>query len=90
MKKIEIVSGHSEEFNKTINVLVVDGEIFDWGMDPASLDQARKVIAEHNELTESVTLSVLGHFCECFSDFIGKTMSLDEINESIEKGYVEC
>lgn len=88
MKNIEIVSGYSEEFGKDIRILSVDGEIFDWGMDPESLEEARKMILQHTELTESITLSVINHFCECFSDFVGQNMSLSDINEAIERGYI--
>lgn len=89
MKNIQIITIPSEEFNKSINVLVVDDEVFDWGMDLESFNQAKAVMNQHQELRESVALSLLGHFCECFSDFVSKTMTLDEINEAIEKGYIE-
>jgi hypothetical protein len=89
MKKIEIVSGYSEEFNKDISVLAVDEELFDWGLDPDSWAEAKKVISQHSELTETVTTSILNHFCECFSEFVGRNMTLQEINEAIEKGYIE-
>lgn len=89
MKNIEIISGYSEEFEKEINAIAVDGEVFDWGLDPDSWLEAKKVISQHNELMETVTTSILNHFCECFSEFVGKNMSLQEINEAIEKGRIE-
>lgn len=87
--KLEIISSYSEEFKKDINVIVVDGEVFDWGLDLNSWNEAKKVITQHPELTETVTISILNHLCECFSDFVGKDMNLEEINEAIEKGYID-
>lgn len=89
MKIIQITTIPSEEFDKNVNALSVDGEAFDWGMDLDSFNQAKSVMSQHQELRESVALSLLGHFCESFSEFVGKTMTLDEINEAIEKGYIE-
>lgn len=90
MKTVQITTIPSEEFNKNIDVLVIDGEVFDWGMDLESFNQAKAVMTQHQELRESVALSLLGHFCECFGDFIGNpAITLDEINEAIEKGYIE-
>lgn len=87
--KLEIISSYSEDFDKNISVIVVDGEVFDWGLDLSSWSEAKKVIAQHQELTETVTVSILNHFCECFSDFIGRSMTLQEINDAIEKGCIE-
>lgn len=89
MKKIEFISKYSEEFNKNIKALTVDGEIFDWGLELDSWSEAKKVISQHSELTETVTTSILNHFCECFSEFVGKNMNLEEINEAIKRGYIE-
>jgi len=89
MKKIEFISEYSEEFNKNIKALTVDGEIFDWGLELDSWSEAKKVISQHSELTETVTTSILNHFCECFSEFVGKNMNLEEVNEAIERGYIE-
>jgi len=89
MKKIEVVSEYSEEFNKDINVLEVDGEIFDWGLDSASWAEAKKVISQHPELAETVTTSIVNHFCECFGEFVGRDITLEEVSEAIKRGYIE-
>jgi hypothetical protein len=90
MKIIHVVSGYSQELNKNINALSIDGEVFDWGLEMESWNEAKKIISQHSELTETVTTSILNHFCQCFSEFVGKNMNLQEINEAIEKGYIEC
>jgi hypothetical protein len=89
MKTVKIITIPSEEFDKNINALAVDGEVFDWGLDLNSWDEAKKVISQHKELTETVTTSILNHFCECFGEFVGQNMTLQEINDAIERGYIE-
>lgn len=89
MKKLQVLSSYSEEFKREIKYLSVDGEVFDWGMDLESLVGAKKVISQHKELAESVVMSIISHFLESFSDFIGKKISLAELLSSIDKGFIE-
>lgn len=89
MRKLQVLSNYSEEFKREIKYLSVDGQIFDWGMDLESLAEAKKVISQHRELSESVVMSIISHFLESFSDFIGKKISLSELISSIEKGFIE-
>jgi len=89
MKKLQVLSDYSEEFKREIKYLSVDGEIFDWGMDLDSLAEAKKVISQHRDLAESVSMSIINHFLESFSDFIGQQISLRKLLDSIEKGFIE-
>ena len=89
MKKLEILSIKCEESGEDINVVRVDGEIFDWGMDPESLDDARKTILHNKELTESIILSVVSHFFDCLSDFLGQKIDLEKFLVAIKRGYIE-
>jgi hypothetical protein len=88
MKKLEVIEAIDDEIGK-ISVLSVDGEVFDWGLDLESFEQARKNILNHQELAESVALSIINHFLESFSDFLGRTVTLQELNEAIVKGNIE-
>lgn len=89
MKKLQVLSEFREEFQREIKVLLVEGELFDWGMDVESLHEAKKVISHHRELSESISMSIINHFLESFSDFIGKKISLKELLVSMERGFIE-
>lgn len=89
MKKLELLSVKCEESGEDINVIRIDGEIFDWGMDPDSINEARKTIIHNKELKESVVLSVVSHFFECLSDFLGQKIDLEKFLVSLKKGYIE-
>ena len=87
MKKLEVVEIDDDELGK-IKVLKIGDEYFDWGLDPESLRQAKANISLHKELSESIILSIIQHFLESFSDFIGKEVSLQEFNKYFEEGCI--
>ena len=88
MKKLSIIKLYNEEFKKDINYLMLDNEVFDWGPDPEELQNAIKMINHNNDLKETILNSIVGHFVNSFSEFVGKKMTLDEINTSIENGNI--
>ena len=88
MKKLSIINLYNEEFKKDINYLMLDNEVFDWGPDPEELQNAIKMINHNNDLKETILNSIVGHFVNSFSEFVGKKMTLDEINTSIENGNI--
>ena len=89
MKKLSIINLYNEEFKKDISYLMLDNEVFDWGPDPEELQNAIKMINHNNDLKETILNSIVNHFVNSFSEFIGKKMTLDEINTSIENGNIE-
>ena len=70
------------------DLLLVDDELFDWGLDYQSFLSAKGTIALHKELSESIALSIINHFLECFSEFIGREINLQEFNLAMEKGEI--
>ena len=88
MKKLQVLSDYSEEFKRDIKYLSVDGEIFDWGMDPEEFNRTKNLMLHHRELKESVILSLANHFTECFSEFIEREITLEELNQAIKKGEI--
>ncbi len=63
------------------NAIYVDGNLFDFEMDEEGL---RKGLAYTSK--EAIESDVQKYFTESFSDFVGKEMTLKEINDAIEKG----
>jgi hypothetical protein len=88
MKTIKIIKIYSEEFKKDVNALEVDGELFDWGIEIDSLENAKDAMQNYKEVGAAVVLNIATHFCNCFSDFVGEKMTLEEINKSIQQGFI--
>jgi len=40
-------------------------------------------------MKENFIGNMLNHFVDSFSDFLGKKVSLKELNDALEKGYIE-
>lgn len=90
MKKIRIAQvNNADTGNKPVNMIVVDDEVFDWGIDAESIRNAKNMIDQRPDIKESLVMSMLSHFVECFSEFIGRDITLEEINSSIKKGLIE-
>lgn len=84
--KIEI-KPHSEG-NELYNALFVDEELFDWGIDKKELQQAKKIIGDNPLLKKSIVADIRTHFVESFSEFIGKPITISEINTAIRTGEI--
>lgn len=87
--KIEIIKIHDEELDKSVHAISVDGNIFDWGMDKEQFEEAKKMISHDPKLRESIILSIINHIVENFSDFIGRKITLDELNKAIKTGEIK-
>lgn len=70
-------------------ILVVDGEAFDWGIEPASIEAARVLIQDDPLQKNSVMGSVIRHLVVSMSDLVGFPVSLKDINDAIERGYFQ-
>lgn len=69
---------------REVNYLVVDGEGFDWAAEDFS---AR--INQDPAIKNNCIGSIIQHFVKCFSEFIGKQVTLKEINIAIKQGFIE-
>jgi hypothetical protein len=88
MKKLKIVKAICDETKKEINVLTVDDEIFDWGMEPDSVISAQDMQRNHPQFIETIMKTVTEHFIDCLGDFVGRKITLKEFHEAIERGYL--
>ena len=71
------------------NYIILDNEGFDWEIDPKQLRLVEISIGNDPAMKESFIGNMLNHFVTCFSDFLGKKVSLKEINDALEKGCIE-
>lgn len=88
MKSLNIAKIYNSEFKKEITYLVLDNEVFDWGLDPQDLQNAINMINHNANSREAIINSIINHFVASFSEFVGKPMSLQEINQSITTGVI--
>ena len=71
------------------NVIVVDNEAFDWGVEEEIIKKAQGFCKEHPNTNQSVLGDLQTHFIESFSEFLGREVELKEINKAIKDGYIE-
>lgn len=71
-------------------MLLVDGILFDWGIDDESLEEARKFSENNPVLRKSIHADIQQHFLESFSEFIGGKVTLSQLNAAIVEGFIEC
>jgi hypothetical protein len=70
--------------------IVVDDEVFDWGLEPEDLERAMKLAKNSDMLKKTVQRDIREHFMDSFAEFLGKAVSLKELNEAIESGWIEA
>lgn len=88
-RELKVISIKNTDKNKDIRFLVLQKEIFDWGLDDESLLRAKKLIEQKPDMRESVIMSIINHFVESFSDFLGREITLEEIIDAVEKGKIK-
>lgn len=71
-----------------INYIVVDKEAFDWNIEPEYVKMVQFQVKNDPEMRDSYIGNIFQHFTKCFSDFMGREVSLQEINEAIKEGYI--
>jgi hypothetical protein len=69
--------------------LVVDNEVFDWEVEPEQLKIIQFKIKNDPLMKDNFIGSLFDHLTACFSEFIGKKVTLKEMNNAIEKGCIE-
>lgn len=94
MKKIVKISEYiDEDSGETRRGLVVDGELFDWSMglgkETSALYMQLKMNKDPN-FRKILKGETIKQFMSNLSEFLGRKVTIQEINEAIEKGEMEC
>lgn len=84
--KLEIKRYFSEDYQKEVNGLYVDDQLFDWAIDVEALIR----VCANQALVKSVKGDIVRHFVASFSEALGRDISLKEINKAIAEGYIEA
>lgn len=66
--------------------IFVDGTLFDWGVDEEDYKQA---LAMGPKYRKAIEASIARHFIESFSEFLGRQVTLDEVNEARKTGWIK-
>lgn len=83
MKKVDIVAIEG------INYIVVDNEVFDWGIEPKELNSLKAKLEKEPDIKLSLIGNVLNNLVNSFSEFIGHKVTLSDINLYLKRGYIE-
>jgi hypothetical protein len=69
--------------------IIMDNEVFDWGMDEESLRQAVFLSKTNQEMKEAFINDIQQNLVTSFSEFVGKPCTLLDINMAIENGHID-
>ncbi len=73
-----------------VRMIVVGNEAFDWGVDERDFRKAQVASKNDPLLKDSFLGQIEKHFVDCFSEFIGKPVKMEEINQALEQGWIEA
>lgn len=68
-----------------VRMLAIDNEIFDWGIEEEEIKQARRSSAIKDDLLGNIQK----HFITSLSSFLGREVTIKEVNDAIESGWLE-
>ena len=68
-------------------VLVIDGEVFDWGLDDDSLYQVNQF--KNEETIKAVHADIKNFFLESLIEFLGFKVTMGDVNKALESGHID-
>lgn len=83
-KRFEVRMYMAEKGNLKQGIFI-DGQLLDWSIDVHDLFEAKKMGVQY---IRDLEIDVIRHFLQSISDFIGRKVSVDEMNEAKKKGYI--
>ena len=72
-----------------VRIIALDNEAFDWGIEEEDFKAAQVISKNDPAMKDNFLGSVQRHFVDCFSEFLGRPTSLEEINRAIADGWIE-
>lgn len=88
MSKTLTISEIITDEGETQRAIFVDGELFDWGIDPKELKKATRFAQDDASIKKAIHGDVQKFFVDSFCEFVDKKMTLKEINDAIESGTI--
>ena len=84
-KKSFEVRIHKDEKGALKQGIFIDGQLLDWSVDLHDLLESKKM---GPKFAKSVEIDIIRHFLQSASDFLGRKLSVEEINEAKKNGYI--
>ena len=86
---VEVKEYDSPEYGK-INALYIGGDLFDWGIDMKSMQEAILFARDNETMKKALHGDVQNHFLECLSEGLRHKVTIKDVNKAIELGYIDC
>jgi len=74
-----------DKYGKVVKGLFVDGELLDYSVD---IEALKKISAFGLEYKKAALLDIEKHFCECLSEFVGRHLTKQEIEDATKTGWI--
>lgn len=88
-KKVEVGSYYDLEQHAHVRGIYINGEFFDWGIDPDSIAQAKEIANSDSFIGRGVEGMIQNHFVQSFSQQVGWPVTLPQVVEAIRVGWIE-
>jgi len=69
--------------------IFVDGQHFDWGVDEENYKDAMEFVKKHPEYLNQVITSIEKHFIDSLSEFMGRPVKIEEVQEARKTGQIK-
>jgi hypothetical protein len=76
---------HMAEKGNLKQGIFIDGQLLDWSVDVHDLLEAKKMGTQY---IKDLEIDVIRHFLQSISDFIGRKVSVEEMNQAKKNGYI--
>lgn len=88
-KSLEIGTYYDKVRDCDVKCLKVDGIPFGWGVLPESLKTAKAAWAADPTMYDPIMMDICNHFLKSFSKFLGRNITINEVNVAIKQGCIE-
>lgn len=88
-KKFEIGKSYDKVRDAFIPCIYVDDSPFMWGILPESLHRVKAAFEVDPTVKDAVMMDIQTHFLKSLSKFAGKQLTMKEVNDGLDNGYIE-
>jgi len=71
------------------NVIFINDESFDWQIEEEDLEEAMRFADDNPAVKKAVHADIKNFFLDCIKQVLNQEVSLKQINDALEIGYLE-